>query len=161
VPDRDRHNPRGPRDVRDTRDRQRAGHTEPGAATGRPADATSPHAPSAGARPSGSGRVQFDKRGRAIWEWSVGTGLFDRDASTARITALTDAPLEILTGAHAPRGGTPAPAGEHEPGVTDGVEPPTALPGESAGGDPYSSGPARSPEKVSFNPYVRGPTRKR
>lgn len=161
MPDRDRRNPREPRGVPDTRDPQQARHTDPAAAAARPADATSPHTPSASARPSGSGRGQFDKRGRAIWEWSVRTGLFDRDASTARIKALTDAPLEILTGAYAPRGGTPAPGGEHEPGTTDGVAAPTTLPGESPGGDPYSSGPARSPEKVSFNPYVRGPTRKR
>jgi len=32
--------------------------------------------------------------------------------------------------------------------------------GEPAGGDPYSSGPARRPEDISFNPYARPRARK-
>ena len=42
-----------------------------------------------------SGRVQFDERGQAIWEWSVRTGLFDRNASTQRIKKLTESPLSL------------------------------------------------------------------
>jgi hypothetical protein len=50
-----------------------------------------PPAPSEGS----SGRVQFDERGQAIWEWSVRTGLFDRNASTQRVKKLTESPLSL------------------------------------------------------------------
>jgi hypothetical protein len=35
-----------------------------------------------------TGRVQFDDRGNAVWEWSVSTGAFGRDVSTARLKKL-------------------------------------------------------------------------
>jgi len=106
-----------------------------------------------------SGRVQFDERGQAVWEWAVQTGMFDRNASTQRIRALTEAPgkLEIAD--------SPAPATTTKAKPASGnpyERAPTARPGpkESAGSDPYSRGPARKPESVSFNPYERKPSRK-
>ena len=42
-----------------------------------------------------SGRVRFDERGQAVWEWAVQTGMFDRNASTQRIRALTEAPVDL------------------------------------------------------------------
>ena len=109
----------------------------------------------------------------------------DRDASSARLRSLGDLPFEILTGAHAPRAATPpaaapqgarqrpaagVPAGPNSvagggsgaAGVAPaGVEPPQPRRRESLGGDPYSSGPARTPEDVTFNPFDRGTARKR
>ncbi len=157
-----------------------------------------------------SGRVRFDERGQAVWEWAVQTGMFDRNASTQRIRALTEAPVNLQLDdavttpkpAQAkPATGNPyervavakpghaAPAGA--PRVRALAEPPVELrledtiltpkpaaakpatgnpyervaatkPGrnETAGGDPYSHGPARRPENVSFNPYERNPNRK-
>ena len=107
-----------------------------------------------------SGRVRFDERGQAVWEWAVQTGMFDRNASTQRIRALTEAPgkLEI---AETP---TPATAAKAKPASGNPYERASvARPGakESSGGDPYSRGPARRPEAVSFNPYERKPPGKR
>ena len=106
-----------------------------------------------------SGRVRFDERGQAVWEWAVQTGMFDRNASTQRIRALTEAPgnLEI---ADAP---TPATAAKAKPATGNPYERaavPRPARKESGGTDPYSRGPARKPESVSFNPYERKPTHK-
>ena len=108
-----------------------------------------------------------------------------RDSSSARLRALGDLPFEISTGAHAPRDATPpaqAPQGARQRPATvvpagakpvaagragaaevapASVEPPKLRRGESVGGDPYSSGPARTPEGVTFNPHDRGTARKR
>lgn len=169
---------------------------------------TPPAAPTAtppAAKPGGSGRVQFDDRGQAVWEWSVKTGMFDRNADTQRIKKLLDEPsgLEIVDydaiakrddGAPAPGAGRVAtaragakPAAGSAPAVAPGKpgavpdkaaalpdraggfnpyerverEAPAPTRRDSAGGDPYSSGPAKKPENVSFNPYERTPGRKK
>lgn len=105
-----------------------------------------------------SGRVQFDERGQAIWEWAVQTGMFDRNASTQRIRALTEGPagLEIAETPKAKPAERKPPTGnpyEHAATPSPGAR-------ESAGSDPYSRGPARKPESMTFNPYQRTPTRK-
>lgn len=106
-----------------------------------------------------SGRVQFDERGQAVWEWAVRTGMFDRNVSTERFRTLTEAPvdLEIADTPPAPKSapGEPATGNPYEraAAVRPGAK-------ESAGGDPYSRGPARRPESVTFNPYERKPPRK-
>jgi len=158
-------------------------------------------------KPGTSGRVNFDDRGQAVWEWSVKTGMFDRNADTQRIKKLLDEPsgLEIVdydalakreaaqqAGSTADAGRTAAeraPA-KHAPDARSGAaqsraagsQPakPAALPDRvagfnpyerverevpakgrtSAGSDPYSSGPAKKPENVSFNPYERTPGKK-
>ena len=106
-----------------------------------------------------SGRVRFDERGQAVWEWAVKTGMFDRNASTQRIRALTEAPVNL----EIDEGPTPAKAAKANPATGNpyeraSVARPSAK--ETAGSDPYSRGPARRPEDVSFNPYEQKPTRK-
>jgi hypothetical protein len=103
----------------------------------RPPKAPAPtDAPAAPASRS-SGRVQFDERGQAIWEWAVKTGMFDRNASTQRIRALVETPIELQledsplpgtgTGAH----GATASARETGPIA---ARPATAPPGTRATG---------------------------
>jgi hypothetical protein len=156
-----------------------------------------------------SGRVRFDERGQAVWEWAVQTGMFDLNASTQRIRALTEAKGDLqlddtlttakpaaakpLTGnpyeraavakpGRAEVAGTPQAGALTEAPVelqlddTLSTKPAAAQPAtgnpyervavtkpgkkETAGSDPYSRGPARRPENVSFNPYERKPERK-
>jgi hypothetical protein len=106
-----------------------------------------------------SGRVRFDERGQAVWEWAVQTGMFDRNASTSRIRALTEAPVNLELDDAAttakPSAAKPATGNPYE---RVAVAKPEKK--EPAGTDPYSRGPARRPENVSFNPYQRNPTRK-
>ncbi|MBS0395302.1 MAG: hypothetical protein JSR54_11785 [Proteobacteria bacterium] len=104
-----------------------------------------------------SGRVRFDERGQAVWEWAVQTGMFDRNASTQRIRALTEAPVKLeIADAAAEKPAAPKPASgnpyERAARAQSGRR-------EPAGGDPYSRGPARSPESMNFNPYERSPSR--
>jgi hypothetical protein len=42
-----------------------------------------------------TGRVKFDDRGNAVWEWSVTTDSFSREASTDRIKKLEHPALSI------------------------------------------------------------------
>ena len=70
-----------------------------------------------------TGRVSFDDRGNAIWEWSIATGAFGREASTARLRRLEHPSLSIADDAPSP---------------TDTVR---ANPlGTKKGYDPYDSG---------------------
>lgn len=168
----------------------------------------SPPAPTPAAKPGSSGRVQFDDRGQAVWEWAVKTGMFDRNASTQRIQKLLDqqagleivdyeatpkaeaeprvgeAPARRASGAAAASSGAAArpaaartPTTPARPGDASAAKPaalpdraggfnpyeraqpdrPGAKPREPQGRDPYSSGPAKQPERVSFNPYDRTP----
>ena len=105
-----------------------------------------------------SGRVRFDERGQAVWEWAVKTGMFDRNASTERIRALTEEPvnLEIADAAGSkPSAEKPATGNPYERAA-----PARRTPRESTGNDPYSHGPAKRPENVTFNPHERTPKRK-
>ncbi len=123
-------------------------------------DSKTPAPPAKADEERKSGRVRFDERGQAVWEWAVQTGMFDRNASTQRIRALTETPVNLEL--------TDAPATPPKPIVTQPVtgnpyeRASTARPSgkESSGGDPYSRGPARKPESLTFNPYDRNPTRK-
>ncbi len=42
-----------------------------------------------------TGRVNFDERGNAVWEWAIQTGKFDRNASTQRVKVLTEVPTGL------------------------------------------------------------------
>lgn len=124
-----------------------------------------------------SGRVQFDERGQAVWEWAVQTGMFDRNADTSRVRALsesamnlslddTPAPKSDVQTAKAaiapPRRGdavTPYDRAPAPPKPAPAVKPGPAAPRarDTSGGDPYSRGPAKNPESMTFNPYDRSP----
>jgi hypothetical protein len=49
-----------------------------------------------------TGRVQFDARGNAIWEWSIATGAFGREVSTERLQKLEHPALSIADDAPTP-----------------------------------------------------------
>ena len=51
---------------------------------------------------NGTGRVKFDDRGNAVWEWSVATGAFGRDVSTERLQRLEHPALSIAEDAPTP-----------------------------------------------------------
>jgi hypothetical protein len=70
-----------------------------------------------------SGRVQFDERGTAVWEWSISTGAFGREVSTQRLQKLEHPALSIADDAPTP------------------IETVRANPhGTKKGYDPYDSG---------------------
>ena len=50
----------------------------------------------------GTGRVKFDDRGNAVWEWSVATGAFGHEVSTARLQKLEHPALSIADDAPTP-----------------------------------------------------------
>jgi hypothetical protein len=49
-----------------------------------------------------TGRVQFDERGTAVWEWSIATGAFGREVSTARLQKLEHPSLSLADDAPTP-----------------------------------------------------------
>jgi hypothetical protein len=49
-----------------------------------------------------TGRVQFDDRGNAIWEWSVSTGAYGREVSTERMKRLENPGLSLADDAPTP-----------------------------------------------------------
>ncbi|MEA3176184.1 MAG: hypothetical protein QOF42_3595 [Gammaproteobacteria bacterium] len=70
-----------------------------------------------------TGRVKFDDRGNAIWEWQVATGAFSPEVSTQRLQRLEHPALSIADDAPTP------------------VEQVRANPlGTKKGYDPYDSG---------------------
>jgi hypothetical protein len=49
-----------------------------------------------------TGRVKFDDRGNAVWEWQVETGSFSLDVSTARLQKLEHPALSLAEDAPSP-----------------------------------------------------------
>jgi hypothetical protein len=49
-----------------------------------------------------TGRVQFDERGNAIWEWAIATGAFGREVSTERLQKLENPGLSLADDAPTP-----------------------------------------------------------
>jgi hypothetical protein len=53
--------------------------------------------------PKGStGRVQFDDKGNAVWEWAVATGSYTREVTTERLQKLEHPALSIAEDAPTP-----------------------------------------------------------
>ena len=52
-------------------------------------------AQSSGVTRNNSGRVKFDDRGNAVWEWAVTTGSFATDVSTSRLKKLENHTLSL------------------------------------------------------------------
>jgi hypothetical protein len=50
----------------------------------------------------GTGRVKFDDRGNAIWEWSIATGAFGREISEERLQKLEHPALSLAEDAPTP-----------------------------------------------------------
>jgi hypothetical protein len=78
-----------------------------------------------------TGRVKFDERGNAVWEWAVATGAFGLEVTTQRLQKLEHPALSIADDAPTP------------------FETVRANPlGTKKGYDPYDSGKlGRKPEK--------------
>ena len=105
-----------------------ANHPKPSVKPG--ADgAGSPTAPEEKAGDNTTGRVKFDDRGNAVWEWSVATGAFGREVSTERLQKLEHPALSIADDAPTP---------------FDTVRP-NPL-GTKKGYDPYDSGKLGKPQ---------------
>ena len=49
-----------------------------------------------------TGRVKFDERGNAVWEWSVATGAFGREVSAERMHRLEHPALSLADDAPTP-----------------------------------------------------------
>jgi hypothetical protein len=96
--------------------------------------ADQPGVPEQTVKDKSTGRVKFDDRGNAIWEWSVATGAFGREVTSDRLSKLDLPGLSIADDA---------------PATSEAVK---ANPlGTKKGYDPYDSGklgkPAETPRK--------------
>jgi hypothetical protein len=60
------------------------------------ADTGSPSVPDEHAGERSTGRVKFDDRGNAVWEWSLATGAFGNEVSTERLQKLEHPALSIV-----------------------------------------------------------------
>jgi hypothetical protein len=67
-----------------------------------------------------SGRVKFDDRGNAVWEWAVATGSFATDVSTSRLKKLENQTLSLADDTPPPATGIVKP---NPKGVVQGYSP--------------------------------------
>jgi len=89
-----------------------------------------------------SGRVTFDARGNAVWEWSMSTGIFGRDVDSERLKKLEAADLKIAddTPHKAKAFGTlPDKRGPGFDPYNTHAQKPVASPPKTTGGDPYNN----------------------
>lgn len=71
------------------------------AAQATPGEAKAPSSKNEGGDKS-TGRVKFDERGNAVWEWQVETGAFGSEVSTQRLQKLEHPALSIADDAPTP-----------------------------------------------------------
>jgi hypothetical protein len=81
-----------------------------------------------------SGRVTFDSRGNAVWEWSMATGAFGREVDTKRLEKLEAEDLKIID--------DPAKPATRDP----------AAPKGERGSDPYNTAAASVSPRGSSTP---------
>ena len=67
-------------------------------------DAGRPSVPDGKGGESSTGRVKFDDRGNAVWEWSLATGAFGKEVSTERLQKLEHPALSIADDSPAAQG---------------------------------------------------------
>ena len=67
-----------------------------------PKGAADPSSKSGATGDKSTGRVKFDERGNAVWEWQISTGAFGREVSTARLKKLQNPTLSIADDAPTP-----------------------------------------------------------
>jgi hypothetical protein len=65
-------------------------------------DPAEPSAKNGGGGEKSTGRVRFDERGNAVWEWQVTTGAFGMEVSTQRLQKLEHPALSIADDAPTP-----------------------------------------------------------
>ena len=73
-----------------------------------------------------SGRVKFDDRGNAVWEWSVSTGMFGTEVSSSRLKKLENHTLSLADDSALPppaAASGPTTVKENRKGVTQGYSP--------------------------------------
>jgi hypothetical protein len=87
-----------------TGDSKKSSRAADGGTAGSGAGAAKPaaDAPAPSVTGEQSGRVQFDERGNAIWEWAVATGAFGREVSTERLQKLENPGLCLAEDAPTP-----------------------------------------------------------
>jgi len=86
-----------------TQDTRKPQRTPANAAEDAPASTGKDAAPPAKSpSPKPTGRVAFDDRGNAVWEWSVSTGAFGRDVSARQLAKHEHPALSIVDDAPPP-----------------------------------------------------------
>lgn len=103
-----------------------------------------------------SGRVSFDSKGNAVWEWSIESGKFGADINTERLKKLSpdlkiadDPPQKPKTFGTSPDQRGPG----FDPYDTHAQRPADAAPkGTGAGFDPYNSTSSGSDAKPAAKP---------
>jgi hypothetical protein len=89
-----------------------------------------------------SGRVTFDARGNAVWEWSMSTGIFGRDVDSERLKKLEAPDLEIaddLPQKAKAFGTSPDQRGPGFDPYNTHAQKPVAVQPKSTGSDPYNN----------------------